>query len=91
MDMMEHIIMHQSLDMNSNSIIYASQLTALSYVQTPTLRATLIEFYDVATSGATDSLLYPDPQSCHSMIIMAIIFNNLYVVLMYLYLTFTNG
>ena len=39
-----------------------SQSSALSYVQTPRLRATLIEFYDVATSGATDLTIKSVPK-----------------------------
>ena len=46
--------MNQNLDMKGKSISLASQLSALTYVYTPTLRATNIEFWDVSNSGATD-------------------------------------
>ena len=46
--------MNQNLVMKGKSISLASQLSALTYVYTPTLRATNIEFWDVANTGATD-------------------------------------
>ena len=46
--------MNQNLDMKGKSISVANQLSALTYVYTPTIRATNIEFWDVATTGDTD-------------------------------------
>ena len=46
--------MNQNLDMKGKSISLASQLSALTYVHTPKLRATNIEFWDVSNTGATD-------------------------------------
>ena len=40
--------------MNGKLISLASQLSTLTYVYTPTLRATNIEFSDVANTGATN-------------------------------------
>ena len=44
--------MNQNIDMNGTSISNARELSAIAYVNTPTLSATHIEFSDVATSGA---------------------------------------
>ena len=49
--------MNQNLDMKRKSISNASQLSALTFVYTPTLRATNIDFSDVANSGATDLII----------------------------------
>ena len=49
--------MNHHLDMKGKSISLASQLSALTYVYTPTLRATKIEFWDVANTGATDLII----------------------------------
>ena len=49
--------MNQNLDMKGKSISLASQLSALTYVYTPTLRATNIEFWDVSNTGATDLII----------------------------------
>ena len=46
--------MNHNLDMKGKSISNATQLSALTYVYTPTIRATNIEFWDVGTSGDTD-------------------------------------
>ena len=46
--------MNQNLDMKGKSVSLASQLSTLTYVYTPTLRATNIEFWDVANIGAID-------------------------------------
>ena len=46
--------MRHHLDMRGKSISNATQLSALTYVYTPTIRATNIEFWDVETSGVTD-------------------------------------
>ena len=46
--------MNHNLDMKGKSISLASQLSSLTYVYTPTIRATNIEFWDVANIGATD-------------------------------------
>ena len=45
--------MNQNLDMKGKSISFATQLSALTHVYTPTIRATNIEFWDVANTGAT--------------------------------------
>ena len=42
--------MNQHLDMNGKSIFMATELSALAFVETPTLSATTIEFSDVAAS-----------------------------------------
>ena len=39
------------------SISLANQLSTLTYVYTPTIRATNIEFWDVANIGATDLII----------------------------------
>ena len=49
--------MNQNLDMKGNSISLASQLSAVPYVYTPELRATTVEFWDVANTGATDLII----------------------------------
>ena len=49
--------MNHHLDMKGKSISLASHLSALTYVYTPTLRATNIEFWDVANTGATDLII----------------------------------
>ena len=49
--------MKQNLDMSRQSIPDVSQLSTLTLVYTPTLRATSIEFSDVANSGATDLII----------------------------------
>ena len=46
--------MNQNLDMKGKSISLASQLSSLTYVYTPTLRATNIEFWGVANIVAND-------------------------------------
>ena len=46
--------MNRNLDMKGKSISTAIQLSALSFVYTPTLRTTNVEFWDVATTGYTD-------------------------------------
>ena len=47
-----YMILH--IDMQGQSISNASQLSAITYVYTLSLRPTHIEFLDVAYSGATD-------------------------------------
>ena len=49
--------MHQNVDMKGKYISLASQLSTLTYVYTPTIRATNIEFWDVANTGATDLII----------------------------------
>ena len=49
--------MNHHLDMQGKPISLASQLSALTYVYTPTLRATNIEFWDVSNTGATDLII----------------------------------
>ena len=49
--------MNQNLDMKGKSISLASQLSALTYVYTPTIRAANIEFWDVSNTGATDLII----------------------------------
>ena len=49
--------MNHNLDMKGKSISLASQLSSLTYVYTPTIRATNIEFWDVANIGATDLII----------------------------------
>ena len=49
--------MNPDLDMKEKSISLASQLSTLTYVYTPTIRATNIEFWDVASTGATDLII----------------------------------
>ena len=49
--------MNHNLDMKGKSISGATQLSALTYVYTPTIRATNIEFWDVATTGDTDLII----------------------------------
>ena len=46
--------MSQNLGMKAKSISNASQLSAITNAYAPTLRATNIEFTDVANTGATD-------------------------------------
>ena len=46
--------MNHNLDMKGKSISLASQLSAINYVYTPTVRATNTEYWDVATTGDTD-------------------------------------
>ena len=46
--------MNNNLDMKGQSISNTSQLSAITYVYTPTLRATNIDLSDVSSSGATD-------------------------------------
>ena len=46
--------MHHHLDMKGKSIHDATNLSALSYVYTPTVRTRNIEFWDVGTSGSTN-------------------------------------
>ena len=49
--------MNHNLDMKGKFISLASQLPSLTYVYTPTIRATNIEFWDVANIGATDLII----------------------------------
>ena len=46
--------MNQNLDTKGKQISNATQLSTITYMYTPTLMATNIEFSDVATSGASD-------------------------------------
>ena len=46
--------MNQNLDTKGNSISNASQVSSIAFVYTLILRATDIEFSDVAKSGASD-------------------------------------
>ena len=49
--------MHHNLDMKGKPKSLASHLSTLTYVYTPTIRATNIEFWDVANIGATDLII----------------------------------
>ena len=49
--------MNHALDMKGKSIYNANQLSALTSVNTPTLRATTVEFSDGSASGATDLII----------------------------------
>ena len=49
--------MNHNLDMKGKSLTTATQLSALTYVDTPTIRTTNIEFWDVATTGDTDLII----------------------------------
>ena len=48
------ILSNQHLEMTRNSIFATTELSTITYVYTPTLRATHIESSDVATSGANN-------------------------------------
>ena len=49
--------MNHNLDMKGKYISNASHLSTLTSVYTPTLRATNIEFSNVANTGATDLIM----------------------------------
>ena len=49
--------MNHNLDMKGKSVFNANPLLSLTYVYTPTLRATNIELSDVSTSGAIDLIM----------------------------------
>ena len=49
--------MNHALDMKGKSMSNANQLSALTFVNTPTLRAPKMEFSDVSASGATDLII----------------------------------
>ena len=46
-----------NLDMNGKSISNVSQLASINFMYTFTLRATYLDFTDVANSGATDLII----------------------------------
>ena len=52
--------MNQQLSMQGKSISMATQLSTLTFVNTPNLKSTHIEFSIVATSGATGLMLESD-------------------------------
>ena len=45
---------NHAVDLKGKSIYNSNQLSSLTSVNTPTLRAAIIEFSDASTSGATD-------------------------------------
>ena len=57
--------MNQNLDVIRKSISLANQLSTLTDVYTPTIRATNIEFWDVANTGATDLIIKPGFTNFH--------------------------